>query len=279
VVTAPINREALRLADVPYPGHTEILADLSGTTDYAMMMANDELRTVLVTVHQSLRTALDAITTVREFAIIRLTHRMLRHGGLAAPRIAVAGLNSHAGENGLFGREDPDVIAPAIELTQREGIQASGPWPADTVFMKARAGHFDAVVAQYHDQGLIPRQIPRHRTRRQHHHGLPFAGQPIAADCRLAETEGCAGVDLLAYRATDADPLDLVHAAAPQPPVVWSSPIPSPAPTRSGPSRQLEPTPSPSAPRPSTAPFSPTRHHPLPTGARAADGHRPVGPL
>ncbi|MEH0424928.1 4-hydroxythreonine-4-phosphate dehydrogenase [Streptomyces sp. 1222.2] len=156
VVTAPINKEALRLAGVPYPGHTEILADLSGTTDYAMMMANDEVRTVLVTVHQSLRTALDAITTDRELDIIRLTHRTLQRGGLAAPRIAVAGLNPHAGENGLFGREDLDVIAPAIELAQREGIQASGPWPADTVFMKARAGHFDVVVAQYHDQGLIP---------------------------------------------------------------------------------------------------------------------------
>ncbi|MFI9063765.1 4-hydroxythreonine-4-phosphate dehydrogenase PdxA [Streptomyces sp. NPDC053429] len=156
VVTAPVNKEALRLAGVPHPGHTEILADLSGTDDYAMMMVTDELRTVLVTVHQSLRTALDAITTDRELSVIRLTHRALRRGGLAAPRIAVAGLNPHAGENGLFGREDLDVIAPAIGLAQREGIRASGPWPADTVFMKARAGHFDAVVAQYHDQGLIP---------------------------------------------------------------------------------------------------------------------------
>ncbi|MER6154262.1 4-hydroxythreonine-4-phosphate dehydrogenase PdxA [Streptomyces sp. NPDC001868] len=156
VVTAPINKEALRLAGVPYPGHTEILADLSGTTDYAMMMANDELRTVLVTVHQSLRTALDAITTERELDVIRLTHRTLTRGGLTAPRLAVAGLNPHAGENGLFGREDLDVIAPAVEQAQREGIRASGPWPADTVFMRARAGHFDAVIAQYHDQGLIP---------------------------------------------------------------------------------------------------------------------------
>lgn len=156
VVTAPINKEALHLAGVPYPGHTEILADLSGTTDYAMMMANDELRTVLVTVHQSLRTAIDAITTDRELSVIRLTDRTLKRGGLASPRIAVAGLNPHAGENGLFGREDLDVIAPAIELARHEGIRASGPWPADTVFMKARAGHFDAVVAQYHDQGLIP---------------------------------------------------------------------------------------------------------------------------
>ncbi|MFI7361557.1 4-hydroxythreonine-4-phosphate dehydrogenase PdxA [Streptomyces sp. NPDC050149] len=156
LVTAPVNKEALRLGGLPYPGHTEILADLSGTTDYAMMLANDELRVVLVTIHQSLRTAIDAIDIPRELGIIRLTHRTLRRGGVPAPRIAVAGLNPHAGENGLFGREDLDVIAPAIRAAQDEGIQASGPWPADTVFMRARAGEFDAVVAQYHDQGLIP---------------------------------------------------------------------------------------------------------------------------
>ncbi|WP_405813761.1 MULTISPECIES: 4-hydroxythreonine-4-phosphate dehydrogenase PdxA [unclassified Streptomyces] len=156
LVTAPINKEALRLSGVPYPGHTEMLADLSGTTDYAMMMATDELRVVLVTVHQSLRIAIDAITTARELDIIRLTHRTLQRSGLPAPRIAVAGLNPHAGENGLFGREDLDIITPAIQAAQSEGIRASGPWPADTVFMRARAGAYDAVVAQYHDQGLIP---------------------------------------------------------------------------------------------------------------------------
>ncbi|MFI7005349.1 4-hydroxythreonine-4-phosphate dehydrogenase PdxA [Streptomyces sp. NPDC050145] len=156
LVTAPINKEALRLSGVPYPGHTEILADLSGTTDYAMMMATDELRIVLVTVHQSLRTAIDGITTGRVLDTIRLTHRTLLRSGIPTPRIAVAGLNPHAGENGLFGREDLDIIAPAVRTAQSEGIRASGPWPADTVFMRARAGDFDAVVAQYHDQGLIP---------------------------------------------------------------------------------------------------------------------------
>ncbi|MET9622083.1 4-hydroxythreonine-4-phosphate dehydrogenase PdxA [Streptomyces sp. NPDC006464] len=156
ITTAPINKEALRRAGLPYPGHTEILAELSGTGDYAMMMANGELRVVLVTVHQSLRTALDALTTARELDIVRLTHRTLRRGGIARPRIAVAALNPHAGENGLFGREDLDIIAPAVRAARSEGIDASGPWPADTVFMRARAGEFDAVVAQYHDQGLIP---------------------------------------------------------------------------------------------------------------------------
>ncbi|MBT2440650.1 4-hydroxythreonine-4-phosphate dehydrogenase PdxA [Streptomyces sp. ISL-36] len=158
LTTAPINKEALRLAGLPYPGHTEILAELSGTRDYAMMMANDELRVVLVTVHQSLRSALDSLTTARELEIIRLTHHTLRGGGRTGsrPRIAVAALNPHAGENGLFGREDLEIVEPAVRAARREGIDASGPWPADTVFMRARAGEFDAVVAQYHDQGLIP---------------------------------------------------------------------------------------------------------------------------
>ncbi|MFF0436407.1 4-hydroxythreonine-4-phosphate dehydrogenase PdxA [Streptomyces sp. NPDC004327] len=152
LVTAPVNKEALRLAGLPYPGHTEILAELTGTERYAMMMANEELKVVLVTVHQSLRGALDALTVERELDIVRLTHETL--GG--RPRIAVAALNPHAGENGLFGTEDRDVIAPAVRAARAEGIDASGPWPADTVFMRARAGEFDAVVAQYHDQGLIP---------------------------------------------------------------------------------------------------------------------------
>ncbi|MEU6988412.1 4-hydroxythreonine-4-phosphate dehydrogenase PdxA [Streptomyces sp. NPDC046324] len=158
LTTAPINKEALRLAGLPYPGHTEILAELSGTEDYAMMMANDELRVVLVTVHRSLRSALDSLTTARELEIIRITHRTLLAGRAkgARPRIAVAALNPHAGENGLFGREDLDIIEPAVRAARREGIDASGPWAADTVFMRARAGEFDVVVAQYHDQGLIP---------------------------------------------------------------------------------------------------------------------------
>ncbi|MGK5552409.1 4-hydroxythreonine-4-phosphate dehydrogenase PdxA [Actinomadura kijaniata] len=156
LVTAPVNKEALRLGGVSYPGHTEILADLSGTGDYAMMMANEQLRVVLVTVHLSLRDAIDSLDADRELAVIRLADRTLRRGGLASPRLAVAGLNPHAGENGLFGDEDLRIIAPAVRAARAEGIDASGPWPADTVFMRARAGEFDAVVAQYHDQGLIP---------------------------------------------------------------------------------------------------------------------------
>ena len=156
VVTAPINKEALRLADIHYPGHTEILADFSGTKDFAMMLMNNDLRVILVTIHVSLREALEQFTIERELTIIRLAQRAMTHLGIARPRIAVAGLNPHAGEHGLFGSEDDAIIKPAIQQAQAEGIEVSGPWPGDTVFMHARQGRFDIVVAQYHDQGLIP---------------------------------------------------------------------------------------------------------------------------
>ena len=156
VVTAPINKEALRLADIHYPGHTEILADFSGTKDFAMMLMNDDLRVILVTIHVSLREAIEQVTIERELMTIRLANQVMTQLGIAQPRIAVAGLNPHAGEHGLFGSEDELIISPAIQQAQAEGIQASGPWPGDTVFMNARQGRFDIVVAQYHDQGLIP---------------------------------------------------------------------------------------------------------------------------
>jgi len=156
IVTAPINKEALRLADINYPGHTEILADFSGTKDFAMMLMNSDLRIILVTIHVSLREAIEQLTIESELTVIRLAHRAMTQLGIAGPRIAVAGLNPHAGEHGLFGSEDEAIIRPAIQQAQAEGIDASGPWPGDTVFMHARQGRFDIVVAQYHDQGLIP---------------------------------------------------------------------------------------------------------------------------
>ena len=156
VVTAPINKEALRLADIHYPGHTEILADFSGTKDFAMMLMNNDLRVILVTIHVSLRDAIEQLTIERELMTLRLAHRAMIQLGIPQPRIAVAGLNPHAGEHGLFGSEDETIIVPAIQRAQAEGIQASGPWPGDTVFMHARQGRFEIVVAQYHDQGLIP---------------------------------------------------------------------------------------------------------------------------
>ncbi|NKK30017.1 4-hydroxythreonine-4-phosphate dehydrogenase PdxA [Rhizobium leguminosarum bv. viciae] len=156
IVTAPINKEAMKMGGLNYPGHTEILAERSGTDKFAMMLANDELRVILVTIHVSLRNAIDLVTQESVLRTIELAHRAGKAYGIASPRIAVAGLNPHAGENGMFGREDLDIIAPAIGRAQELGINASGPWPADTIFMRARRGEFDIVVAQYHDQGLIP---------------------------------------------------------------------------------------------------------------------------
>lgn len=156
IVTAPLHKEALRAAGVLHPGHTEMLAERAGTTDFAMMLANGELRVLLVSIHLSLRDAIAAVTPANELRAIRLAHRACRAFGIARPRVAVAGLNPHAGEGGLFGHEDRDIVAPAIAAARAEGIDATGPWPGDTVFMRARQGAFDIVVAQYHDQGLIP---------------------------------------------------------------------------------------------------------------------------
>ncbi|WP_275593081.1 4-hydroxythreonine-4-phosphate dehydrogenase PdxA [Rhizobium sp. K102] len=156
IVTAPINKEAMKQGGLHYPGHTEILAERTGTDKFAMMLANDELRVILVTIHVSLRDAIDLVTEDSVFRTIELAHRAGKAYGIASPRVAVAGLNPHAGENGMFGREDLDIIAPAISRAQEVGINASGPWPGDTIFMRARRGEFDIVIAQYHDQGLIP---------------------------------------------------------------------------------------------------------------------------
>jgi 4-hydroxythreonine-4-phosphate dehydrogenase len=160
VVTAPIHKEALAAAGEPWPGHTEMLADLCAQAgqpaDVRMMLANDELKTVLVTVHCALRQAIDRVTFDAVLSTLRIAHRAAATWGQPAPRIAVAGLNPHAGEGGLFGREEIEHIAPAIAAAQAEGIDARGPYAPDTVFMRARQGEFDLVLAMYHDQGLIP---------------------------------------------------------------------------------------------------------------------------
>jgi|TARA_B110000037_G_C17087726_1_gene492675 4-hydroxythreonine-4-phosphate dehydrogenase len=156
IVTAPIHKEALSVAGINYSGHTEMLADFSGAEKVAMLLGNDEIRTVLVTIHCSLRDAIKGADYEAQMDAIRLAHQGAIALGFESPRVAVAGLNPHAGEGGLFGQEEIEIIAPAIKAAQAEGIKASGPWPGDTVFMQARKGHFDIVVAQYHDQGLIP---------------------------------------------------------------------------------------------------------------------------
>ncbi|ROZ77507.1 4-hydroxythreonine-4-phosphate dehydrogenase PdxA [Ramlibacter sp. WS9] len=169
LVTAPLHKEALAAAGVTFPGHTELLQAESAAwlgkrvadVPVRMMLANDELRTVLVSIHMSLREALDAVTFDNVLQTLRIAHEALARSLGRAPRIGVAGLNPHAGEGGLFGREEIDVIAPAVEAARAQGLQVEGPFAPDTIFMRARAtpgkpGEFDAVVAMYHDQGLIP---------------------------------------------------------------------------------------------------------------------------
>ncbi|WP_232662070.1 4-hydroxythreonine-4-phosphate dehydrogenase PdxA [Pseudonocardia sp. TRM90224] len=155
IVTAPLNKEAIALAGHRYPGHTEILAELTGTKDFAMMLTALKLRVVHVTTHVGIRAMLDKVTEERVLTTIRLAHNALRDMGFDEPSVGVAGLNPHAGEGGLFGDEEQRVITPAIERAKAEGIAASGPWPADTLFGRAVAGDFDVAIAMFHDQGHI----------------------------------------------------------------------------------------------------------------------------
>jgi 4-hydroxythreonine-4-phosphate dehydrogenase len=169
LVTAPLHKEALAAAGVPFPGHTELLQSEAaawlhkpaGEVPVRMMLANEELRTVLVSIHVSLRDAIAAVTFEGVLQTLRISNEALTSALGRPPHIGVAGLNPHAGEGGLFGREELDVIIPAIEAARAQGLNVSGPFAPDTVFMRARAhggrpGGFDVVVAMYHDQGLIP---------------------------------------------------------------------------------------------------------------------------
>lgn len=200
LVTAPIHKEALHAAGVPFPGHTEILAHETGSRDFGMMLAEGPLRVILVSIHLSLRDALDRVTLANEIRTIRLAAEACRALGIVNPRIAVAGLNPHAGEGGLFGAEDAGIIAPAIAAMRAEGLDVSGPFAPDTVFMQARRGKFDIVVAQYHDQGLIPVKLngiekgvnitvglPIIRTSVDHGTAFDIAGKGIADASSLAE--------------------------------------------------------------------------------------------
>ncbi len=197
LITAPIHKEAMHLAGHLYPGHTELLAELAGGVPVRMMLANPELRTVLVTIHMSLRQALDAITESAIIETLKISDASLRRFGVGqqradrAPRLAVAGLNPHAGEGGLFGREEIDIIRPAIAKARSLGIHAEGPFAPDTIFMRARGlKEYDAVIALYHDQGLIPVKylgleqgvnitlgLPFVRTSPDHGTALDIAGQ------------------------------------------------------------------------------------------------------
>jgi 4-hydroxythreonine-4-phosphate dehydrogenase len=156
ITTAPVNKLALSRAGLPWKGHTDLLAHLCGVSRVAMMFHAPELNVVLATVHVPLREVAERLTQSLVEEVLGLTAASLPQFGFPAPRIAVAGLNPHAGEDGLLGREEQDVLAPAIAGAQQRGLRVSGPWPADTVFGRAARGEFDVVLACYHDQGLIP---------------------------------------------------------------------------------------------------------------------------
>lgn len=213
LVTAPLHKEALHAGGVTYPGHTELLqAEAAQHAVVAMsempvrmMLANDELCTVLVSIHVSLRKALEAVTLDNILQTLQITHAALQRMLGRAPRIGVAGLNPHAGEGGLFGSEEIDIIAPAIAAARAQGIDAQGPFAPDTVFMRARnvpghPGEFDVVLAMYHDQGLIPVKylgvesgvnvtlgLPLVRTSPDHGTAFDIAGQGVADASSLLE--------------------------------------------------------------------------------------------
>jgi 4-hydroxythreonine-4-phosphate dehydrogenase len=174
IVTAPINKEALHAAGYHYEGHTELLAHLTGSKSSFMLLASEKLSAIHVSTHVSLAGAVGRASIERELATIRVANAHLKLLGIERPRIAVAGLNPHSGENGLFGTDEIERIVPAIKLAQDEGIDAVGPIPGDTVFYRAMRGEFDLVVAQYHDQGHIPCKLVAFDTTINVSLGLPI---------------------------------------------------------------------------------------------------------
>mgnify|MGYP001385367151 CR=1 FL=1 len=160
ICTAPLNKEALQKGGHLYPGHTEILADLTGTEEYSMMLSAPQLKVVHLTTHVGLLKAIEMINPERTYQVIRLADETLKRAGQNNPRIAVCGINPHAGENGLFGNgEEEEKLIPGIEKARSEGINVQGPFPADTLFFRAARGDFDIVVACYHDQGHAPVKV------------------------------------------------------------------------------------------------------------------------
>jgi 4-hydroxythreonine-4-phosphate dehydrogenase len=156
LVTAPLNKESLRAAGYPWPGHTELLAEAAGSPDVAMLFVGGGLRVALLTIHRSLASVPGALTIDGACRVARLVHRELPFLGAAGRRIAFCGVNPHAGEGGLFGDEEERVLRPAVARLRGEGLDVSGPFPADSLFVRAARGECDAVVAAYHDQGLVP---------------------------------------------------------------------------------------------------------------------------
>lgn len=164
IVTAPLNKEALNLAGHSYAGHTDMLADLTGTSGTVMMLAHGNFRVAHLTTHVALADVPKLLTPQRLNRVIDLTHTALKQLGLTNPRIAVAALNPHAGEGGIFGREDIDISAPVVAEWVARGVHVEGPVPGDTVFVKLKGGRYDAVIAMYHDQGHVPVKLLGFRT-------------------------------------------------------------------------------------------------------------------
>jgi 4-hydroxythreonine-4-phosphate dehydrogenase len=198
--TAPVSKAAFAAAGFPWKGHTDLLAHLCGVSDVAMMFWSERLRVVLATIHVPLADVPRLITQDRLQGVIRLTAASLPGFGISAPRIGVAGLNPHAGEGGLLGTEDTAVLAPAVAAARARGIDVSGPFPADTLFVRAARGEFDVVVACYHDQGLVPVKLlafgravnvtlglPIIRTSVDHGTAFDIAGKGVADEGSLVE--------------------------------------------------------------------------------------------
>jgi 4-hydroxythreonine-4-phosphate dehydrogenase len=216
LVTAPLHKGSLRAAGHPWPGHTEMLAALADVDDVAMMFVGGGLRVALLTIHRALRSVSEAITPREVERVVRLVHRELPRLGAAGRRIAVCGVNPHAGEGGLFGREEVDVIAPVIEALRREGLDVTGPHPADALFARGRGARPDAIVAAYHDQGLIPVKLlargravnvtlglPFVRTSVDHGTAFDIAGRGIADPGSLVEAMSLAADLVEARRSAD----------------------------------------------------------------------------
>jgi 4-hydroxythreonine-4-phosphate dehydrogenase len=174
VVTGPIHKQSMQLAGYNYPGHTEILTERSGTKDYAMLFVAGSLNVILVTTHCSMRDALDMINVEAVLKKIQLADQAMKAMGVVKPRIAVAGINPHAGEGGRFGIEEKEILEPAITLGRAAGLEVTGPYPPDTVFYRARRGEFDIVVSMFHDQGLIPVKLDGFAEGVNVTYGLPF---------------------------------------------------------------------------------------------------------
>jgi 4-hydroxythreonine-4-phosphate dehydrogenase len=198
MATAPINKETMNTAGHHYPGHTELLAELTGTEDFVMMLAGSRLRVTLVTIHEALAQVPRMVTFDKVLATIRTTHRDLARYFVPKPRLAVLALNPHCGEGGMFGNEDETIIRPAVEAARREGIDATGPLSADTLFHLAVKGDYDAVVCMYHDQGLIPLKLlhfddgvnvtlglPIIRTSVDHGTAYNLAGKDLASEASM----------------------------------------------------------------------------------------------